>query len=107
VFVTFVSTRCQDLGDLGGRRTANRLVIDQARLFVGHKAHNVISAGACDICATSISDSCEHPQAFAFDTETKLSCQIPIGDISLWRDTLSVVVKRLYPVPINMYFPNL
>ena len=54
MFVTFVSTRCQDLGDLGGRRTANRLVIDRARLFVGHKAHNVISARVISVQLLSL-----------------------------------------------------
>jgi len=54
VFVTFVPTRCQDLRDLGGRRTANRLVIDRARLFVGHKAHNVISARVISVQFLSV-----------------------------------------------------
>jgi hypothetical protein len=54
VFVTFVPTRCQDLGDLGGRRTANRLVIDQAHLFVSHKAHNVISARVISVQLLSV-----------------------------------------------------
>ena len=54
MFVTFVPTRCQDLRDLGGRRTANRLVIDRARLFVGHKAHNVISARVISVQFLSV-----------------------------------------------------
>jgi hypothetical protein len=78
VFVTFVHTRCQDLGDLDGHRRANRLVIDRARLLAGHKAHNVILARVISVQLLSVT-AANIPRPPRSTLKTNLRVKFPLA----------------------------